>query len=114
MASRLPSARPLSPAVQTFPWIAKYATYEHSCEALPGLGQVRGWLTARGTRCSSLWCGRASRDCNAALFDDCLQLYESPFTDVAQQGPEGLFSSKQVDDLVAILGSVREAAAVAT
>jgi type I restriction enzyme, R subunit len=34
-------------------------------------------------------------------------LYESPFTDINAQGPEGVFSSEQVDDLVAILDLIQ-------
>ncbi|HST68362.1 MAG TPA: DEAD/DEAH box helicase family protein [Solirubrobacterales bacterium] len=41
---------------------------------------------------------------NAAL------LYESPFTDIASQGPDGLFNSEQVDDLIAVLDGVRAGA----
>jgi type I restriction enzyme, R subunit len=37
-------------------------------------------------------------------------LYESPFTDVSPLGPDGLFESAQVDDLVAILDAVRTTA----
>jgi type I restriction enzyme, R subunit len=33
-------------------------------------------------------------------------LYESPFIDINSQGPEGVFSSGQVDDLVAILDQI--------
>jgi type I restriction enzyme, R subunit len=34
-------------------------------------------------------------------------LYESPFTDINAQGPEGVFSSVQVDALVAVLDHIR-------
>jgi type I restriction enzyme, R subunit len=34
-------------------------------------------------------------------------LYESPFTDVSPRGPDGLFSSVQVDELLEILDRVR-------
>jgi type I restriction enzyme, R subunit len=34
-------------------------------------------------------------------------LYESPFTDISPQGPETVFASTQVDDLVLILDQVR-------
>jgi type I restriction enzyme R subunit len=33
-------------------------------------------------------------------------LYESPFTDIAPRGPDGIFSASQVDDLIAVLHHV--------
>ena len=38
-------------------------------------------------------------------------LYESPFTDINPQGPEGVFTSEQVDDLISLLQKIRERAA---
>jgi type I restriction enzyme, R subunit len=38
-------------------------------------------------------------------------LYESPFTDINPQGPEGVFTSEQVDGLIALLQKIRERAA---
>ena len=40
-------------------------------------------------------------------------LYESPFTDLTPQGPEGLFKPGQIDDLLSVLASVRKTAAAA-
>jgi type I restriction enzyme R subunit len=33
--------------------------------------------------------------------------YESPFTDLTPQGPDGIFNSTQVDELVAVLKQIR-------
>jgi type I restriction enzyme, R subunit len=40
-------------------------------------------------------------------------LYESPFTDLTPLGPEGLFDARQIDELIAVLATVRERAAAA-
>jgi Type I site-specific restriction-modification system, R (restriction) subunit and related helicases len=37
-------------------------------------------------------------------------LYESPFTDITPRGPEGLFSSAQLSQLMGVLDQVRRAA----
>jgi type I restriction enzyme R subunit len=42
---------------------------------------------------------------------DAALLYESPFTDITPQGPDGLFSSLQVDELVSLLKEVKARAA---
>ncbi|MDB5308094.1 MAG: Type restriction-modification system, restriction subunit [Gemmataceae bacterium] len=44
---------------------------------------------------------------------DAARLYESPFTDLSPQGPDGIFTSQQVDDLVAILREVQATAMAA-
>jgi type I site-specific restriction endonuclease len=44
---------------------------------------------------------------------DAARLYESPFTDVAPRGPDGIFPSPQVDELVAVLQRVKAAALAA-
>jgi len=41
------------------------------------------------------------------------RMYESPFIDLAPQGPEGLFTGSQVDELVSILKAVKDAATAA-
>ncbi|WP_208862864.1 type I restriction-modification enzyme R subunit C-terminal domain-containing protein [Micromonospora chersina] len=38
-------------------------------------------------------------------------LYESPFSDIAPHGPDSIFPSADVDRLITILNSVRDAAA---
>jgi type I restriction enzyme R subunit len=40
-------------------------------------------------------------------------LYESPFTDVTPRGPDGLFTSPQMDALLAVLDQGRAAAVAA-
>jgi len=44
---------------------------------------------------------------------DPAMLYESPFTDVTPQGPDGIFTSAQIDKLLEILSQVRDAALAA-
>ena len=39
-------------------------------------------------------------------------LYEPPFPDIVPQGPDGLFTGPQVDELVALLDDVRQRAVV--
>jgi len=40
-------------------------------------------------------------------------LYESPFTDVTPQGPEGLFTSTQVTELISLLERIKSTAVAA-
>lgn len=40
-------------------------------------------------------------------------LYESPFTDITPRGPDGLFSSSQLDELLAVLDQVKTSALAA-
>ena len=44
---------------------------------------------------------------------DASLLYESPFTDLTPHGPDGLFTSPQVDELMAVLAQVKSAAIAA-
>ena len=44
---------------------------------------------------------------------DASLLYETPFTDLAPRGPESLFSAAHVEELIAILERVKEAAMAA-
>ena len=41
---------------------------------------------------------------------DASLLYESPFTDITPQGPDCLFPAAQIDQLVSLLGEVRQRA----
>ena len=44
---------------------------------------------------------------------DARRLYESPFTDLAPHGPDGLFSQSSMDELLSVLDDVRRAATAA-
>lgn len=40
-------------------------------------------------------------------------LYESPFTDLTPRGPDGIFSSSQIDELLAVLDGIKATAIAA-
>ena len=40
-------------------------------------------------------------------------LYESPFTDLTPRGPDGLFNSAEVDQLIALIAGIQETALAA-
>jgi type I restriction enzyme R subunit len=40
-------------------------------------------------------------------------LYESPFTDLTSRGPDGLFSSAEVDQLIDVISRIRQTALAA-
>jgi type I restriction enzyme R subunit len=44
---------------------------------------------------------------------DAAMLYESPFTDITPHGPDGMFSSAEVDQLIAVINRVRSNAVAA-
>jgi type I restriction enzyme, R subunit len=44
---------------------------------------------------------------------DAALLYESPFTDLTPKGPDGIFSSDQIDELLAILIQIHATAIAA-
>jgi len=44
---------------------------------------------------------------------DAALLYETPFTDINPLGPDGVFSSEQVCEIISLLGKVRENAVAA-
>ena len=41
-------------------------------------------------------------------------LYESPFTDIAPKGPDGIFTSAQLEELLDVLDRVRASAQAAS
>jgi type I restriction enzyme R subunit len=41
---------------------------------------------------------------------DAALLYESPFTDITPLGPDGLFTSSQVDELISALAQIKATA----
>ena len=41
------------------------------------------------------------------------RLYESPFTDIAPYGPDGLFKARKIDELIRVLDDMRATASAA-
>ena len=70
------------------------------CSAIEADSQP--WDGPRGVLSSKTYC-----------FGAPARLYESPFTDLTPRGPEGLFSPGAIDELIATLDEIRQAALAA-
>ena len=57
--------------------------------------------------------GTAVREHQNGNLVEAARLYESPFTDLTSRGPDGLFSSAQVDELMRVLEGIRATASAA-